>query len=74
MWLRDFLPHATQTARIMTYGYATKLQGPDLSIATMRDLAEAFRSKLLHMRKRTAQVCHAFVNFLLAGLTAFCSG
>jgi hypothetical protein len=56
MWLRDFLPDATPTARILTYGYATKLQGVNLSISTLKDLAEEFLNNLIVMRNITAQV------------------
>jgi hypothetical protein len=31
MWLRDFLPNATKSARILIYGYETKLPGSQSS-------------------------------------------
>jgi hypothetical protein len=55
-WLRDWLPSATGNARILTYGYATRLQGCDLSISTLQDLAEEFLNNLIVMRNRHAQV------------------
>lgn len=41
MWLRDYLPDAVPDARILTYGYDTKLQGSKSS-ASILDLAMSF--------------------------------
>ena len=35
MWLRDFLPNTTKEARILTYGYDTKLPGSQSSASIL---------------------------------------
>jgi hypothetical protein len=35
MWLRDFLPNAIKRARILTYGYDTKLPGSQSSASIL---------------------------------------
>jgi hypothetical protein len=53
MWLRDFLPADTPNARILTYGYAARLEG--LATPILRDLAEEFLNRLIVMRHYLAQ-------------------
>lgn len=47
MWLRDFLPESIPNARILTYGYDTKLPGSqsDVSILELsRKLLESIKT------------------------------
>jgi hypothetical protein len=57
LWLRDFLPEDVPTARILTYGYDSRLSGPSLASSTLQDLADEFMTNLLAMRDRTKGVC-----------------
>jgi hypothetical protein len=56
MWLRDFLPAQTPRARILTYGYQSKITGANLSIGTLRELAKRFLNNLISMRNNQHQV------------------
>lgn len=51
MWLRDALPSALPTARIMTYGYGSKLQG-STSDASFRSYAVSLLAQVASARKR----------------------
>lgn len=50
MWLVDLLPKAFPGARIMTYGFDTKLKGND-SIQGLDDLGGYLLSDLEHLRQ-----------------------
>lgn len=49
MWLRDFLPEAIPTARIMTYGYDSKLLNNN-STASIREFSRNFLEALASAR------------------------
>lgn len=51
MWLRDALPSALPTARIMTYGYGSKLQG-STSDSSFRSYAASLLAQVESARKR----------------------
>lgn len=51
MWLRDFLPEHLPTARILTYGYDSKLHKSD-SNASIRDFAGRFLETMKTARAR----------------------
>jgi hypothetical protein len=55
MWLRDYVPSTTPTARVLTYGYSTEPEGSHLAASSMRGLAVEFLSNLVAIRDRTAQ-------------------
>jgi hypothetical protein len=56
MWLRDFIPHDIPNARVLTYGYDARIQGRDLPISTLAELAEEFLARLITMRRCMPQV------------------
>jgi hypothetical protein len=60
MWLRDFLPAQAPRARILTYGYQSKITGANLSIGTLRELAKRFLNNLISMRNDQRQVIMNF--------------
>ena len=45
MWLRDYLPHQLPGARVLIYGYDTKIAGSE-SCQNIADLASRFRASL----------------------------
>lgn len=49
MWLRDFLPEAVPNARILTYGYDTKLPGSQ-SEASIPDLSRRLLESIKTIR------------------------
>lgn len=49
MWLRDFLPGSVPNARILTYGYDTKLPGSQSS-ASILELSRRFLESLKTIR------------------------
>lgn len=49
MWLRDFLPEAIPNARILTYGYDTKLPGSQ-SEASIPDLSRRLLESIKAIR------------------------
>jgi hypothetical protein len=51
MWLRDFLPNAIKTARILTYGYDTKLPGSQSS-ASILELSKKFLESVKTIRNQ----------------------
>jgi hypothetical protein len=55
-WLRDWLPQDARTARILTYGYDAPVQGDNLAISTLSELAEQFLDDLIILRSWTHQV------------------
>jgi hypothetical protein len=57
MWLRDVLPDDVPNARILTYGYDSRLADSIRPFSTMQDLAEEFLVNLVYMREMTEQVC-----------------
>ncbi|KAI1391513.1 uncharacterized protein F4822DRAFT_396967 [Hypoxylon trugodes] len=54
MWLRDFLPHSVPTARIMTYGYDTRLPG-SYSEAAITDLSRKLLESIKTTRDETSK-------------------
>ena len=54
MWLRDYLPKDAPNARILTYGYPSKLQ-PSNSVSILQDHTNTFVHRLIDMRE-SAQV------------------
>ncbi|OBT39216.1 hypothetical protein VE00_10383 [Pseudogymnoascus sp. WSF 3629] len=50
MWLRDYLPRDAPNARILTYGYHSKLQGSD-SVSILQDHTNKFVHSLIDMRE-----------------------
>lgn len=61
MWLRDALPSALPTARIMTYGYGSKLQD-STSDANFRSYAVSLLAQMASARKRP-KVSYALLDF-----------
>lgn len=61
MWLRDALPSALPTARIMTYGYGSKLQD-STSDANFRSYAVSLLAQVASARKRP-KVPYALLDF-----------
>lgn len=53
MWLRDFLPENTPHARILTYGYDSKLLGNN-STASIREFSRNFLEALNSARVNDA--------------------
>jgi hypothetical protein len=51
MWLRDFLPNTTKEARILTYGYDTKLPGSQSS-ASILELSKKFLESVKTIRNQ----------------------
>jgi hypothetical protein len=49
MWLRDFLPEVIPTARILIYGYDSKLKGSK-SFASIHDFAKRFLDEVKTVR------------------------
>jgi hypothetical protein len=60
MWLRDYLPRDAPNARILTYGYHSKLQGSD-SVSILQDHTNKFVHSLIDMREEGQ------VNFVYPG-------
>lgn len=56
MWLRDVLPDDVPNARILTYGYDSRLADSIRPFSTVQDLAEEFLINLVYMREMTEQV------------------
>ena len=50
MWLRDYLPKDAPNARILTYGYYSKLQG-SYSVSILQDHTNKFVHMLIDMRE-----------------------
>jgi len=50
MWLRDYLPRDAPNARILTYGYYSKLQG-GTSVNILQDHTNKFVHSLVDMRE-----------------------
>jgi hypothetical protein len=55
MWLQDFLPEMVPTARILIYGYDTRLEGSN-SYASILDLAKGFLQAVKTVREHST-VC-----------------
>jgi len=51
MWLRDFLPESISNARILTYGYDTKLPGSQ-STATILELSRKLLESVKTIRSQ----------------------
>ena len=51
MWLRDFLPKSIPTARIITYGYDTKLPGSQ-STASILELSKKLLESVKVIRNK----------------------
>lgn len=64
MWLRDFLPHQFDRARIMTYGYNSRVIG-NASTTTIREFAEQLLETLASHRSHGDEkrplifICHS---------------
>ncbi|KAF8252047.1 hypothetical protein K440DRAFT_658315 [Wilcoxina mikolae CBS 423.85] len=69
MWLRDFLPDMVPKARIMIYGYDTRLDGSN-SYASIIDLAKGFLQEVKTVREApdAAQRPLIFIGHSLGGL------
>jgi hypothetical protein len=52
MWLRDYIPSAAPTARILTYGYNSRIRGKQ-SATILGDLAKSFLNNLVNIRNET---------------------
>jgi hypothetical protein len=50
MWLRDYLPKDAPNARILTYGYQSKLQASD-SVSLLQDHTNKFVDRLITTRE-----------------------
>jgi hypothetical protein len=50
LWLRDFLPEMVPSARILVYGYDTKLEGSN-SITSIIDLSKALLQQVKTVRE-----------------------
>jgi tartrate dehydratase beta subunit/fumarate hydratase class I family protein len=55
MWLKDFLPQDIKNTRIMTYGYDSRLLGPETTSMRMSDYRGNFIEQLQNSR-RSAKV------------------
>lgn len=68
MWLRDYLPKFANNARILTYGYDTRLSKHSATI--MSDLSNSFIDSLINMRHVTncEQRPIIFIGHSLGGL------
>jgi hypothetical protein len=51
MWLRDFLPESVPNARILTYGYDTKLPGSQ-STASILELSKKLLESVKTIRSQ----------------------
>lgn len=67
MWLRDFLPEHVPTARIMTYGYDTRLPGSK-STASIREFSQNFLAALNIVRVADTRRPAIFIGHSLGGL------
>ncbi|KAJ8126824.1 hypothetical protein O1611_g6814 [Lasiodiplodia mahajangana] len=52
MWLRDYVPDFAPKARVLTYGYDSRITGPDTSISKLSDLSQTFVQMLIDMRDK----------------------
>ncbi|RFU34689.1 hypothetical protein B7463_g1659, partial [Scytalidium lignicola] len=67
MWLVDSLPREFRGARIMTYGFETKLKN-NTSTQNLKDLAKYLLSDLENLRKSPPRVPLVFIAHSLGGL------
>lgn len=67
MWLRDIIPTDIPTARILTYGYDTKLVGSN-SDACILDYAKQFLATVTDARCRDPYRPIIFIGHSLGGL------
>lgn len=67
MWLRDFLPEDLPNARILTYGYDTKLVG-SLSNARISEYAKQFLESIEDARDSAPDRPIIFIGHSLGGL------
>ncbi|KAL7913168.1 hypothetical protein GGI35DRAFT_442193 [Trichoderma velutinum] len=67
MWLRDALPEAIPTARIMIYGYSSTIAN-SASIQNLEDLAISFRDSLLPLVRSETPRPIVFFGHSLGGL------
>lgn len=51
MWLRDMLPKRSKDARILIYGYDTRLQKGD-SVKNIHDIGDSFRHGMSTIRSQ----------------------
>ncbi|KAF8519397.1 hypothetical protein BU17DRAFT_22048, partial [Hysterangium stoloniferum] len=72
LWLRDLLPEALPTARILTYGYDARTHGENRSSQTLYDLSTDFVGKLSSFRVHTKSderplifIAHSFGGIML---------
>ena len=70
MWLRDFLPREFPTARILTYGYSSKLSASE-SFQDLEAIAAALRTSIKRLLNansvgfsKSRNGCTQFVEFL----------
>lgn len=67
MWLRDFLPEHVPTARIMTYGYDSRLLNSN-STASIREFSQNFLEALSTVRVGDTRRPIIFIGHSLGGL------
>lgn len=67
MWLRDFLPHQIERARVVTYGYNSALMGPNTSVSSVKDFACDLLHRILDDRK-SDKVCNYQYVFRLSNI------
>ncbi|KAF8519406.1 hypothetical protein BU17DRAFT_47785, partial [Hysterangium stoloniferum] len=71
LWLRDLLPEALPTARILTYGYDARTHSENRSSQTLYDLSTDFVGKLSNFRIHTKSdrplifIAHSFGGIML---------
>lgn len=68
MWLRDFLPEHVPSARIMTYGYDSRLLLNTDSTASIREFSQNFLEALSTVRVGDTRQPIIFIGHSLGGL------
>ncbi|KAF8525538.1 hypothetical protein BU17DRAFT_41759 [Hysterangium stoloniferum] len=76
LWLRDLLPEALPSARILTYGYDARTHGENRARQTMYDVAVDFVARLSAFRIRTRTedrplifIAHSFGGIILKNVS-----
>ncbi|KAF8511889.1 hypothetical protein BU17DRAFT_54325, partial [Hysterangium stoloniferum] len=71
LWLRDLLPEAISSARILTYGYDARTEGTNRSQQSLYDISVDFVAKLSAFRSSTGTndgrlifIAHSFGGFM----------
>jgi hypothetical protein len=65
LWLRDFLPLAIPNARIMSFGYDSKVVGSRSILGMMENANSLLTHLSLHRNSRDLEVCDSFHSHIL---------